>query len=712
MTHLIPALTLVALLQDAPEAPQAPAPFPPSTALEQGLSPDELAALDALVRSFVEKDEIVGAELHVIAKGHTVLHEGYGWRDREAQVPMAPGGVFCVRSMTKPLIGTATWMLIEDRELALDDRVATYLPAFDADGLRDVTIEYLLRHESGLPMSLILDEHPRALESVRAVADLARPSDLQFAPGTSFRYSDQGTDTLTAVIEVVTGAPAEDFVHARVLEPLGMTSSACVLAADDPLRARTCSAYHGSPGAWRRYYRPDEPPLFPIFLGSQSLYSTTEDYARFLDLYVRRGRIAGQRLLRSSSVRRTLEPSPYPMGSATGFPGLEPEYGTLMQVWTRPAEGGGEREVVVLGHSGSDGTYAWAFPEQKVMVLYFTQSRGVLSGLAQTGLRVEQQLGSMLLGEPFDPLQAAPPLEPYLGTYWEGEGDLYRAIVRDGDGLALEILGKAVVPLDYVGDDRWRLRPQPTTVIAFDRDAAGDVSGYHIGEHQEFRFTPSPDLPRADEVAARVAAAHRLERLAASGPVVLHGRIDIPALDRHGRSTTWLAWPDRWRDDESAGEESGSVAYDGSILRRCKAGEAPVPLEGLEAELTAQRSPFLCFGDWRTSGVPFEVVQRLRHDDEDVILVRLGEPTRPAQTLYVDWNTGLVRRVDGMAFVEGAGRMGTRVKYDDFRDVGGALLPWRTDMELAHSLIGTIETVVEAVELGVETPAGFFALDR
>ncbi|MFN0244581.1 MAG: serine hydrolase domain-containing protein [Planctomycetota bacterium] len=249
---ILPALLTAALLLPAQDSSTPPA-FPPSTALEQGISPEILAGLGELVRSFVETDEIVGAELQVIVHGRTVLHEGYGWRDREERVPMKPGGVFCVRSMTKPLIGAATWMLVEDGRLKLGDRVAKYLPAFEGEGLRDVTIEQLLHHESGLPLSLIMADDPRKLTSVRAVADRAKGRALDFAPGTAFQYSDQGTDTLTAVIEVVTGAPAEDFVRARLLEPLGMTSTTCLLTEDHPLRARTSSAYIGSPRAWTRF---------------------------------------------------------------------------------------------------------------------------------------------------------------------------------------------------------------------------------------------------------------------------------------------------------------------------------------------------------------------------------------------------------------------------------------------------------------------------
>lgn len=699
------ALALSLALALAPAA-QEPSPFPPSTALAEAISPEGLQGLSDLVQSFVDSDEVVGAELLVVVHGKTILHEGYGWRDRERGVAMEPGGVFCVRSMTKPLIGAAIWMLVEERRLAPSDRVAQYLPAFDVEGKREITIEQLLTHTSGLPMSQILASDPRKLESVRAVADLGAAAELEFEPGTGFHYSDQGTDTLTAVIEVVSGAPAEDFVRARLLEPLGMGDTTCLMTQDHPLRSRACSAYIGGKGAWTRFWSPQDPQLFAVFLGSQALYSTAVDYARFLELYLHRGRAGGERLLRSSSVRRTLRPGPHPMHGTTSLPDAEAEYGTLMQLWMQPGEAAEEEpRMVAFGHTGSDGTHAWAFPEQDALVLYFTQSRGTL-----TGLRVEEHLGELLLGVPFDPLQAAPPLEEYLGYYWEGEGDLYRAIVRDGDDLALEVVGKAVVPLDYVGEDRWKLRPQPNTVIAFDRDADGVVTGYHIGDHVEYRFTPRADLPGADEIAARVAATHRIDALRDAGVLRMRGRIEVPKLDRSGESVTWMAWPDRWRTDEAVGEEVGKVAFDGRTLRMESMLRPLEEVVGERAAAMLQRDPFVRFGDWRRDGATLTVIQELKPDGEHALLVRLGDCSAPAPTVYVDWTTGRVGGMDGLMFLDGLGRVGQKVRFREFEEVGGALLPKRVEIEVAHPLIGTIVSTVEAFELGVEVPEGHFEL--
>ena len=75
------------------------------------------------------------------------------------------------------------------------------------------------------------------------------------------------------------------------------------------------------------------------------------------------------------------------------FDGLEVMYGQ-MSVLHVPTGSDGAGPPVVIGHSGSDGTIAWAFPELDLVILYFTQSRGGL-----TPLRLEGPIQRLLLSE-------------------------------------------------------------------------------------------------------------------------------------------------------------------------------------------------------------------------------------------------------------------------------------------------------------------------
>ncbi len=53
---------------------------------------------------------------------------------------MKTGSVFCVRSMTQPLIGASILMLIQEGALHREVRFAQYLPSFDVEATRDITI--------------------------------------------------------------------------------------------------------------------------------------------------------------------------------------------------------------------------------------------------------------------------------------------------------------------------------------------------------------------------------------------------------------------------------------------------------------------------------------------------------------------------------------------------------------------------------------------
>jgi CubicO group peptidase (beta-lactamase class C family) len=673
--------------------------FPSSTALAEGVSPSSLDKIRELVQSFVDDEEIVGAELLVIKNGRSILHEGFGSKDREEGIAMGTGNVFCVRSMTKPLIGTSILMLAGDKQLELGDHVSKYLPSFSGEGSKDITIEHLLTHSSGLPLSLILAADLTALEGIQAVAQLGATYELDFEPGTEFNYSDQGTDTLTAVIEVVSGMPAKDFVRTRVLEPLGMRSTTCVMSEDHPLRERACCKYNGSRGHWNRFWSPDKPPLFPFFLGSQGLYSTLEDYGRFMELWLSKGRSRDERLLRARYVRKALTPSPFPFPGGSGLSGLIPDYGFLMQLWT------GEGEVVAFGHGGSDGTWAWAFPEQKAIVLYFTQSRG-----NTTGYRFEEALGELLLGVPFDPNQAAPPFEQYLGYYSEDERSRYQAIIRDGEDLALETPGRRIRQLTYAGEDRWKFRAKPSVVLVFERSEDGDVTGFHIGDHQEFRFQPSRELPNLNDIAARVAKTHRIDLLESVGPIRMRGTLRIEKFDITGEVSSLMAWPDQFRVDSVARGQFEHLAFDGEKVWYRSPTKPVAELESSRTDVVRQENTLAVFGDWNVWYPKLEVIQRVHDGERDILILRTGDTSAPATTFYIDWKIGRLLRMDSVSVIEGMGRIGQQTTFSDFRDVSGVLLPFQSSVQLANPMIGTIVTTVDEFELGVELPEGTFQL--
>src|SRR5213076_2853575 len=58
---------------------------------------------------------------------------------------------FLIWSCTKGVTGCAVWRLVSEGALDFEERVATYLPGFEANGKGDVRVEHLLMHTAGFP---------------------------------------------------------------------------------------------------------------------------------------------------------------------------------------------------------------------------------------------------------------------------------------------------------------------------------------------------------------------------------------------------------------------------------------------------------------------------------------------------------------------------------------------------------------------------------
>lgn len=456
--------------------------YPFSTPESQGIASEAVRQVADEVHEYVKNGTVVGGELLIIKNRKTVLHEVYGDRNREDKQPMTRNTIFNIRSMTKPLTGVAMQMLADEGKLRLDDAVAKYLPGFDNDKSSRITIEQLLQHRSGLPLTNLtirLDQYSNLQNQVKAVGEKGPDS----VPGEKFWYSDAGSDTAAAIVEHVSGTTIDRFVTERILQPLGMDDSFYLHSADptiaaDPRKNRIGALYIGGQKTWTRFWTPEGKPLYPFAWGSQSLYSTPADYARFLALWMDGGMAGNKRLLSDAAMDRILTPvslmkqlggdKPYPCG----FFGMKTHYGQMSMLYAA-GENSTRSDVIAFGHDGSDGTGAWAFPTEDLIVCYFTQSRGQASTI-----RLETTIQDALLhrNEGDDMPEE---FEPLIGTYYATFGPFtaapFQVVYRCGK-LAMDIPNELVYELmEPDAEGRWALVANPTNALTFKKDNDGNV---------------------------------------------------------------------------------------------------------------------------------------------------------------------------------------------------------------------------------------------
>ncbi len=364
--------------------------FPIATPESVGIQPGALNRLSELVNGFVECQEIVGAELLVIKKRRTVLHEAFGHDHLLREKQMKKNTIFSIRSMTKPLLGVLAQILIDEGTLEPNAPVAKYLEAFDTDASRNITLRHLLTHRSGLPMRSAgkLWSDYGSFNNVKELADYWGNYGPQlFEPGTQYHYADANVDTLAAVIESATTEAAEVLIQRRLLAPLGMKDTISLLQPGDPRVTRVATKHIGGRGRWRPFWTWSGRPYFAFPMFAQGFYSTVIDYACFLTMLADDGVFDDQQLVSREAIQRILTPASVTT-MPTGVVRVKSSYGQLMHLYEDRGE------IIVFGHSGSDGTYAWVWPAEELIVLYFTQSRG-----STTMTRMEAVLDS-LLGRP------------------------------------------------------------------------------------------------------------------------------------------------------------------------------------------------------------------------------------------------------------------------------------------------------------------------
>jgi CubicO group peptidase (beta-lactamase class C family) len=239
---------------------------------------DKAAAIDALLSRYQEIGAFNGSAL-VADHGTVVFKKGYGLADFEWRVPNAPDTKFRLGSITKQFTAALVLQLVQEGTLSLDTTLGGALPYYRKDVGARVTIRHLLNHTSGIPSYTSRPDFGREVSrdpyGVREFVEKFCSGDLEFEPGSTFRYNNSGYFILGAILEHATGKTYGQLLQERILSPLGMTSTGYDLSA--PLLERRARGYERDLDGVRNADYLDM--SLPYAAGS--LYSTVEDLYRW-----------------------------------------------------------------------------------------------------------------------------------------------------------------------------------------------------------------------------------------------------------------------------------------------------------------------------------------------------------------------------------------------------------------------------------------------
>lgn len=103
---------------------------PRAKPVDVGISSQRLQRIHELIQRHIDAGSFSGAVTLIARDGRIAHLEAQGLMDIETKKPMAADAMFRIMSMTKPVVGVAVLMMIEEGKVRLNDPVSKFIPEF------------------------------------------------------------------------------------------------------------------------------------------------------------------------------------------------------------------------------------------------------------------------------------------------------------------------------------------------------------------------------------------------------------------------------------------------------------------------------------------------------------------------------------------------------------------------------------------------------
>lgn len=226
---------------------------------QTGIPVPQMTQSDVIIQNFLNTYGIPGATVAIAKDGKIVYMRAFGTSNISQTIPTQPYNLFRIASLSKQITSIAIMKMLQNGQLTLNSKVfgpAGILenhPVFSTANITDsriynITVQQLLEHSAGWNRDLNCNPNPttpypyflggcdpisfplRVTQltgtpnpvSKNAHIKYLLEKGLDFAPGTSYNYSNIGYLVLGDIIEQISGLTYEKYVQDSILAPLGI----------------------------------------------------------------------------------------------------------------------------------------------------------------------------------------------------------------------------------------------------------------------------------------------------------------------------------------------------------------------------------------------------------------------------------------------------------------------------------------------------------
>jgi CubicO group peptidase (beta-lactamase class C family) len=426
--------------------------------------------LSWLIDKEMKKNDVTGLSIALVDDQRIVWSQGFGYADKEQNIPATPETVYRLGSISKLFTASAAMQLAEQGQIDIDCPLATYLPDFSIKtrfpAAGPITPRNIMTHHSGLPSDRVKGmwtRHPD--EFTRLVAQI-HDEYVAYPPNYVFAYSNLGVTLLGDMVGKVSGVGFSAYVDRALLQPMGMTHSSFTAKSEAPLLAK---AYKGGKEA-EEYALRDVP--------AGGLNSSVLDMSRFMQMLFADGRSGGQQILRAETLAEMLRPQNTDVPLDLNF--------RIGLGWMLGGLGGMDIQNAgpVAHHAGGTLNFRSqliALPQHKLGVIVLSNSNSAMNTVnrvateaitialeSKTGIRQPQREKAI----ENETELSAETLQTYVGYYATMAGLV--KVSNDAGKLTASVAGKTLRLVPYA-DGQLRLKYKLMGLIPIDLGDLGEI---------------------------------------------------------------------------------------------------------------------------------------------------------------------------------------------------------------------------------------------
>lgn len=372
-----------------------------------GLSSAGVAKINDVIQGHIDRGELTGAVTVLARRGKLIHYQAHGIRDIETKAPMRTNDIFRMMSSTKPTIGVAALMMMEEGKLSIDDKVSRFIPEFRntrvavlpaganlaaartpearaalaaqvsyVPASRELTVKDFMTHTSGLSSGgaggLVNRIQRQPGDTLATYIPRLGAAALDFQPGTQWNYSaSDGIDVLARIVEVCSGMPIDVFLRERLYQPLDMRDTYFNVPAVK--RERILTLYDRQGSNWRpaRAAFGYAPTVY--FSGAGGTMSTAHDSMQFEEMLLNKGSLNGKRVLKPESVALMAANATGDLYDGTSGTTKGTGFGLTVRVVKDPVAAKTGRAAGAFGWGGAYGTCSWTDPQEQITAALMIQ---------------------------------------------------------------------------------------------------------------------------------------------------------------------------------------------------------------------------------------------------------------------------------------------------------------------------------------------------